>query len=525
MGKGKLAIQAQAAVEATREVRAGLVVSADGIILSLNPQSEDLFGYTAAERVGHGLNTLLLELPRIESSRLRAGAPGAATEVDTLFFGRHRNGRLFPLLCENHPSGHNTILTLRLTVSAVSEDSTPLHHNPVAHNKLLKVLNRLLQISLANVSHGQLLSYALDQVLALPELDCGGHGAIYLLDTHGQLNIPATHWFPRCAPSERNQVMQIANCLRGHAGSAQKTAIVSNTRHLPGLPDAGDSQYIGVPILQDEQLLGIFTLMVPIKHRWLESGTLWVIADTLATLIMRIRTETENLHLLEENRRLSQRLIGILEEERRKIARELHDDVGQSLTAIKTDAALILNHSDPVASLIGQSARAIAATADHLYAVTHNLLRQLRPGALDDLGLVAALRSHLNDWSARRPGTACEFRMHGEFDNLGENINIALYRVMQEALNNIIRHAAATRVEIVLHRDNAPDGADEVCLQVSDNGRGVDLENIPAKQRHGLVGIRERIEALRGRLTLASHRDQGFCLLARLPVNTEPEGC
>jgi signal transduction histidine kinase len=522
MGTGSQTIHAHVGAGPACAGRAELAVAADGAILSLNPLAETLFGYSAAELAGQALNTLLLELPRVEPSRQHAGAPAAAVETGALLFGRHRNGRMFPLLGDIHASGSHTVIALQRTHSAEDESAAPPPPDLATSHRLLMVLNGLLQTAWTNVTPEQQLARALDAILALPELASGGRGAIYLLDAEDQLSLPVSQHFPPCAPTGRRQVLEIGECLCGHAATSQQNAGLRRVwRHtVPG--GAGGSEPCFVPLVQGDRLLGILTLAFRHGRRRLEPGLLWLIAETLTTLVARLHTESENMRLLEANRRLSRRLIGILEEERRKIARELHDDVGQSLTAIKADAALILNRSDPESSPIGRSASAIAATADHLYAVTHNLLRQLRPGALDDLGLVSALRSHLNDWRTRRPGMACEFRLDGELDDLGEDLNIALYRVVQEALNNVMRHAAATRVEIVLNRSRTPAETDEICLQICDNGRGIDLENVPAKQRHGLVGIRERIEGLGGRLTLASRCGQGFRLTACLPVGHEP---
>lgn len=457
---------------------AELIIGGHDTIESLNPAAEALFGYPAAELRGRSIKDLIVPRPGL------APGPGAAALPELvpdghLILGRHRSGAVFPLFASSRHGDDGAHLRLERPVSGTGGAARAEHPGATRHHLL--ILNALLRPAANGAPLRTQLESALDLILSLPGLPAGTGSSIQLLDADGRLTLQVT-------------------CKS----------------RLP----AGECHDCEIPIVNGERLLGILTLSMPRSAGIVcaEAEFLWLIAETLAALIERMRAEDENLRLLDENRRLNRRLVGILEEERRRLARELHDDVGQSLTAIKADAALIVNRCGSADSPVHRSATAISATADHLYNVTHALIRQLRPGALDDLGIVAAVQSHVQAWRERRPGMACTFGTEGEFDGLGEEINITLYRVVQESLTNVIRHAAASRVEVRLTRARNAAGADEVCVVVGDDGRGVEQQQLHARQRFGLLGIRERVESLGGRLTLDSRPGQGFRLSACLPV-------
>lgn len=214
---------------------------------------------------------------------------------------------------------------------------------------------------------------------------------------------------------------------------------------------------------------------------------------------------------LEENRLLAQRGIDMLEAERRHLARELHDEMGQWLNALKIDAVSFRDRDDlpEDARTVG---RGMIELINHVYDVARELMRRLRPVALDELGLVPALQYCVDQWQRRHPGLACEFRAEGLPDSLGETANITLYRLVQECLTNITKHAGARRVAIDLRQDRAG-GCVEA--RVSDDGRGIGETVNP--QGLGLLGLRERIEMLGGQFRVDSMPGEGTVILATLP--------
>ncbi|MGQ0577884.1 MAG: ATP-binding protein [Betaproteobacteria bacterium] len=213
---------------------------------------------------------------------------------------------------------------------------------------------------------------------------------------------------------------------------------------------------------------------------------------------------------LEENRRLSQRSMQVQEEERRNLARELHDELGQSLNAIKVDAVTIRDRSAAFPE-IHRSALSIIEVSSQVYEVVRSLMRRLRPVALDELGLRSAVQYSVEQWQRRHAGVRCTFSAEGELDDLDEQTNITLYRLVQECLTNVAKHADATKVDISMAR-----AAQEVRLSFSDNGRGFD----PSQKRRGLglVGLRERVEALAGHFELESMSGRGVHVQAVVPA-------
>jgi glucose-6-phosphate-specific signal transduction histidine kinase len=217
---------------------------------------------------------------------------------------------------------------------------------------------------------------------------------------------------------------------------------------------------------------------------------------------------------LQENRRLSQRSIQVQEEERRHLARELHDELGQSLNAIKVDAVNIRDRSQPETD-VRQSAQAIIDVSSQVYEVVRGLMQRLRPVALDELGLRSAVQYSVDQWQRRHPGVQCIFDVDGDIDNLGEELNITLYRLVQECLTNVAKHASATRVSVEIQRTGA-----ELGVTFRDDGRGFD----PGQRNRGLglVGLRERVEALGGKFTLESVPGHGASIGAQILLREVP---
>lgn len=222
------------------------------------------------------------------------------------------------------------------------------------------------------------------------------------------------------------------------------------------------------------------------------------------------QAQAELAKTLAENRQLIQRSIQVQEDERRNIARELHDEMGQWLNALKLDAVSIRDRAD---GEIKAAAQSIVDVTNHVYEVARNLMRRLRPVALDELGLPSALQYLVDQWQRRHPTVRCTFSTDGSLEELGEVANITLYRFVQECLTNVAKHAEAGEVRIVLRR---VDGTGEVELAVSDDGRG--FEPRRATLGMGLLGLRERIEVLGGAFTLEAGTGRGVSVRGLLPA-------
>jgi signal transduction histidine kinase len=237
--------------------------------------------------------------------------------------------------------------------------------------------------------------------------------------------------------------------------------------------------------------------------------------ETESALRLRERAEAHACELLAHNRELAQQLIAVQESERLALARELHDELGQRCSAILIETACLRRCSaDDRAALLGAAARADMA-AQSLYQLVGGMLRRLRPADLDALGLVAALQQLCESWE-ERSGVACVFHFDGvaqaQAEALPERVNIAVYRVAQEALTNVARHANASRVRLVLARE----AASHLRLTIADDGRGMD----PARATRGLglLGAAERAAALGGELNVDSAPGEGLRLSLCVPL-------
>lgn len=218
---------------------------------------------------------------------------------------------------------------------------------------------------------------------------------------------------------------------------------------------------------------------------------------------------------VKENRQLTQKILEVQESERRNIARELHDEMGQSLTAIRTDARLLQQYTKgDSGSLVHRSAVAIDTTAQRIYSVTYALMRSLRPSALDDLGLVDALHQCIDSLHLEAQGMRLHLQLSGALNELPEQVCIQCFRIVQEALNNCVKHAQADNLWLSVHLGSAD--SDRLLIRIEDDGIG--FESGDQKGGFGLIGMRERALALDGCFDLSSAPGQGSRIQVELPV-------
>ena len=223
-----------------------------------------------------------------------------------------------------------------------------------------------------------------------------------------------------------------------------------------------------------------------------------------------------NRDLLSENRQLMKELFRVQEKERRRLARELHDELGQWLTAIRAESEVILNYTEQD-SAIYPSAQAIKSCTEKMHQVIRTMLHRLRPLNLDTLGLPDALSELKKQWCSRHSQIALELDLKGDLATLDEQYNITVFRLIQEALNNIYKHSDATWTQISLYRETIENAADDfLSLRIEDNGKGYDTNQQFAGL--GLVGMRERVIALDGRMTVRSAPSEGTEINIRLPL-------
>ncbi|HEX5459973.1 MAG TPA: sensor histidine kinase [Steroidobacteraceae bacterium] len=233
----------------------------------------------------------------------------------------------------------------------------------------------------------------------------------------------------------------------------------------------------------------------------------------------RIVAEAQLSAALADNRRLAQQYVELQEAERKTLARELHDELGQYLNVIKLDAVGLRDDPRGSTMTMRQRASAIVENCNHIHGALASLIRELRPAGLDELGLAAAVEHCVQIWRTRLPEVSLRLAIEGDFTTLPESVAVTLYRLVQEALTNIAKHAAARHVAVRLDRSGSGAAADSIEVTVADDGVGT-AAGLPTRGL-GLIGMRERVLALQGELVFTSTPGEGCELSARIPVPSD----
>ena len=213
-----------------------------------------------------------------------------------------------------------------------------------------------------------------------------------------------------------------------------------------------------------------------------------------------------------ELRNLSAHLQSVREEERTRLAREIHDELGQTMTALKMDLSWLNRRLDPQREALHQKTHAMETLIDETLRTVQRLSSELRPGLLDDVGLAAAVEWQAEEFQ-KRTGIACEAVLDLGETQLIPDRATAVFRIYQEALTNVIRHARASRVSVRLQAKE-----NQVILEVKDNGRGITEEEARSAVAFGLIGMRERVLALKGRLVISGEPGQGTTITVTFPL-------
>src|SRR6266511_5719607 len=226
----------------------------------------------------------------------------------------------------------------------------------------------------------------------------------------------------------------------------------------------------------------------------------------------RVQAEEALRRSQEELRELASGMNSVREQEKSRIARELHDELGQALTALKLDVAWLSERLPAGDAAIPEKLKAMQAMIDGTVAATRRISSDLRPLILDDLGLVPAAEWLVQEFTLRT-GIPCDLHVGSPELELKDPHATAIFRILQESLTNVARHAKAQRVEVALGRS---DGT--VTLNVRDNGRGFNLDDPRRPNAFGLMGLRERVSLLGGDVRIESQPGQGTVLHVQIPL-------
>ena len=214
---------------------------------------------------------------------------------------------------------------------------------------------------------------------------------------------------------------------------------------------------------------------------------------------------------IDQLRALAGHLQSVREEERARVARQIHDELGQALTGIKLESVALIRELPGDAKSQANRAESIAKLADETIQVVRRIATELRPGILDDLGLVAAVEWAVQEFEGRT-GTKCRLDLPKDDIVIDQQLATALFRILQETLTNIARHAHATQVDVRLAKEG-----DSLTLDVRDDGKGISEDQLTAGSSLGILGMRERAILLGGELSINGSPGQGTTVRVRIP--------
>ena len=231
-------------------------------------------------------------------------------------------------------------------------------------------------------------------------------------------------------------------------------------------------------------------------------------------MVLRLKKAEEELeNSRDQLRALTAKLQFVHDDERTGIAREIHDEFGQALTSLQLGLTWIAAKVTPKQKPLQEKTRSLSALVTTMIQSVRRISNELRPGVLDELGLIKTLQSEAREFK-RHTGIPCRFETNigkAKFDRAG---SVAIFRIAQAALTNVARHAEASRAILALMKRGK-----DLILTVYDNGKGIAREKVSSHNSIGIIGMRERALALRGTLTLAGSRRKGTTLRARIPLS------
>jgi PAS domain S-box-containing protein len=226
----------------------------------------------------------------------------------------------------------------------------------------------------------------------------------------------------------------------------------------------------------------------------------------------RKRAEEQIRESREQLRQLAARVQSVREEERTAIAREIHDELGQALTGMKMDLSWLIGRFPTSSEPLLERGQALTTLLDSTINTVRDLSTRLRPSVLDDLGLAAAVDWQTQDLE-RRTGIEVHLEIEGTTEDLDRDRATAVFRILQEALTNVVRHAKAGQVTVTLRREDQ-----EAVLEVNDDGKGIGEDQLRSPQSLGILGMRERAFAFGGSVDVERSQDGGTMVTARVPL-------
>ena len=387
-------------------------------------------------------------------------------------------------------------------------------------NEELSVLNSVAATVSRSLDLDQILDGALEKVLDGVKIKAGW----VFLGEEGQerLTLAASQGLSGAFLQEEAE-KDLGDCICCEVMASGEARIMDDMLTCPRLTrqilqEEGLQCHASIPLKAKNKVLGIMNVACPKDQR--------IGVDDLKLLTAighQVGIAVENAHLYEEvrqkealRRRLLDELIRVQEEERKRVARELHDRVGQSLTALIMAVGSVEEIIPPEADHVRRHLAEIRTMMAAVVEETRRLMLDLRPALLDDLGLIPAIRSYA-EAHLGPAGVQLEVEVAGIKRKLPPSVDIALFRVVQEAVTNVVKHARASKAAIRLHFNKSL-----VSATVEDDGKGFDCKDPNLNLRtFGLLGMQERAALLGGTLRIDSRPDRGTRVALQIPTPAE----
>jgi len=379
-----------------------------------------------------------------------------------------------------------------------------------------KVINALMGFSLEDIPLEELLKRGLEIILSIPWLSLDPRGAVFLTEEDPEvLVLKAQVGLPESTRQDCGRV-PLDRCLCGRAAQGSEIYFVDHSEQgrEKESEDMTPHGHYCVPLSSAGDILGLINLYVPEGYRDDERKRefLKTIARVFVSSIEHKRAEGTIQESEKKLRSLSAQLLNAQEKERKRIAQELHDGIGQILAAIKFGVENIIQEMDrgkrhPAMKTLDTTVKLIQNAVEEVRRISTDL----RPSMLDDLGILTTMGWFIREFEAIYSGIRIESLIEIQEKEIPEPLKIVIYRVFQEALNNVAKHSQAKRVSVSLRK---PGGAIE--LAIDDKGIGFDLEN--ARAGLGLASMRERVEVSGGFFSLESAQGKGTMIRAIWPL-------
>lgn len=384
-----------------------------------------------------------------------------------------------------------------------------------------RAINSLLRLSLKNIPLEEFLQGTLQILGSSPWILTEAKGCIFLVEGDHSLTMKVHHGLPESIQKGCSQV-SFGLCLCGRTALTKKIQYTDSTEDLHELTYEGipPHSHYHAPILFGDRILGMITLYLDKRERPSQEkeSFLSAVANTLATIILRKEWEEALRESENRLRHLSSQLLTVQENERREVARDLHDGVGQMLTAVKFKIEDLLHpRAQNGRSLKEESLQTLIPMIRESIEEVRRIQMNLRPSLLDDLGIIATLK-----WFSREFGKIYStFQITHDFqmeeEEIPSSLKIVLYRIIQEAFNNIAKHSQANLIYLSLRKVDS-----RMELVIEDNGVGFDPDfslspQTPVKGL-GLNSMRERTELSGGIFTIESIIGKGTIVKASWPL-------